>query len=361
MARKNKTKKPITIDTKAGSLAYNRLDLQVSQTLHMAIELYTNPNYLFILDHYDDISVFDNDVKPDIVSYYQVKSSEDSISIDTIISEEWVAKLHEHLSSPEWVVHELGLITNCPIKMVISTIDSDGDTHREEKRYSAEKTPFSAFHSTILEKVKADIAKRKGISPSDVDLTKFVHMRTTLSIHKHREIVEQEMSSFLQQQYPRITVDSAKTIYHAMMDLLTRRQEYELLDKDASFSIVREKKGFSKDDFSRVIDESMYVAVPAFDEIQKILQYKDDEKRNQAAYEYACMLADFQRKSDSFTSTFLRTRQLCLDNPCNSNEPALDYCNRIYGMFSAPNPIYNEIYISILVACVLINEWRRSR
>lgn len=361
MARRKKTTTQTTINTKAGSLAYNRLDLQASQTLHMAVELYTNLNYLFVLDHYDDISVFDDDVKPDMVSYYQVKSSEDSISINTIISEEWTAKLYEHLNTPEWVVHELGLITNCPIKMVINITDNNGVSHQEEKRYSSEKTPFSAFHSTILEKIKADIAGRKGISSSDVDLTKFVHMRTTLSIPKHREIVEQEISGFLQQQYPRITVDSAKTIYHAMMDLLTRRQEYELLDNDAPFSVVRAKKGFSKGDFSRVIDESMYIAVPLFTEIQNILQYKDEKKRNQAAYEYTCMLTDFQGKSESFTSTFLRTRQLCLDNPRSSNEPALEYCNRIYSMFPTPSPIYSKTYISILVACVLINEWRRSQ
>ena len=72
--------------------------------------------------------------------------------------------------------------------------------------------------------IKEDIANRKGIAADDVDLTKFVHMRTTLSIPKHREVAEQEMGSFLQQQYPKITVDSVKTIYCTMMDLLATRR-----------------------------------------------------------------------------------------------------------------------------------------
>ena len=42
-----KKKKEVSIDTTAGSRAYNRLDMQVSQTLQMAIELYDNMNYLF--------------------------------------------------------------------------------------------------------------------------------------------------------------------------------------------------------------------------------------------------------------------------------------------------------------------------
>lgn len=56
----------------------------------MAIELYPNLNYLLVLDYYDDITLFDDDVLPETVSYYQMKTSEDSISIDTAISEDWI-------------------------------------------------------------------------------------------------------------------------------------------------------------------------------------------------------------------------------------------------------------------------------
>ena len=43
METKNKT---VKVDTVAGSRSYNRLDMQVSQTLHMAIDLYDELNYL---------------------------------------------------------------------------------------------------------------------------------------------------------------------------------------------------------------------------------------------------------------------------------------------------------------------------
>lgn len=39
----------------------------------MAIELYDSLNYLFILDHYDDITLFDLNAEPLAVSYYQQK------------------------------------------------------------------------------------------------------------------------------------------------------------------------------------------------------------------------------------------------------------------------------------------------
>lgn len=241
-----KKPKAVSIDTKAGSLAYNRLDMQASQALHMAIELFPNLNYLLVLDHYDDITIFDDDKSPETVSYYQMKTNEESISINTAISEKWLEKLYKQLERPDWIVKELGLITNCPLKMTVVFKDDEDKSHKKETNYTAEYTSFSSFNSQIIEKIKKDIAKSQGIAPSDVDLSKFVHMRTTLSIPKHREIVEQEMGEFLYKQYPRITLDSIKTIFASMMDLLVKRQGYELLATDASFVEVKNIKEYPR-------------------------------------------------------------------------------------------------------------------
>lgn len=93
-----KKKKEVSIDTTAGSRAYNRLDMQVSQTLQMAIELYDNMNYLFVLDYYDDITLFDLDTDPLVVCYYQLKTSDDKITIDVALQHNWIAKLYEQLN-----------------------------------------------------------------------------------------------------------------------------------------------------------------------------------------------------------------------------------------------------------------------
>lgn len=362
MKKKSNSKKgkKNMVDTKAGSRAYNRLDMQVSQTLHMAIELYPNLNYLFVLDHYDDITLFDDDTSPSYVSYYQMKTSEDAISIDTAISESWLAKLYEHLNNPEWIISELGLITSCPLKITFQFVGDDGKNHKAEKLYVSEKTEFVHFDTNIINKVKTDIATRKGISVDDVDLSKFIHMRTTLSIPKHREIVEQEMSSFLQKQFPRITVDSAKTIYNAMMDLLSRRQSYELLDKGAAFKVVREKKGVSKNDFSRIIDEAMLIAIPPFQDVSNLIDCSEEDKYR-TSYEYTRILTDFQSKSESFTSVLMQVRNICFTNPQNNCETPREYCDRVYTLLPSKNPIYNKTYIYVLIACILINEWRRMR
>ena len=50
------SKESVTVDTGSGSMSFNRFEMQISQTLHMAIELYDSLDYLLILDYYDDKS-----------------------------------------------------------------------------------------------------------------------------------------------------------------------------------------------------------------------------------------------------------------------------------------------------------------
>lgn len=362
-ATKNKVSTELSVDTSSGSLAYNRLDMQVSQTLHMAIELYDNLDYLFILDYYDDITLFEDEHNPKTVSYYQMKTHEEAISISTAISEDWLSKLYAQFERPDWIVKELGLITNCPLKITVNTQDSEGKVHRNTTSYTSERTEFSKFNPNTMEKIRKDIAIKCGKRINDIDLSKFVHMRTTLSIPKHKDIVEQEMGDFLHKRHPRITIDTVKAIYSSMLEILTKRQGYELLDKDAAYGIVREKKGVAKSDFARVIDEAMIISIPPFDEIQKIAGFSEHEKYV-ASFEYTKILTDSQVKSESFTRVFVQVRKLCLEQGKGVAETIWEYTNRLFDKLYSKNciieSIYNRMYIRVLVICILICEGRRA-
>lgn len=355
-------KNDITVDTGSGSMSYNRLEMQVSQTLHMAIEFFDNLDYLLVLDYYDDITLFENESNPEIVSYYQMKTNEESISISTAIREDWLTKLYAQLERPEWIVKELGLITNCPLKVSVSMKGENEKNKRETKSYKAEKTAFNQFNPITIEEIKKDIANKKGIRKEDVDLSKFVHMRTILSIPRHKEIVEQEMGTFLHKKYPKITMDSVKTIFNTMIDLLTRRQQYELLPEQAEYDDVRCKKGISKNDFARVIDEAMIISIPPFDEVQQIVGLNDGEKYK-ASYEYTRIMTDSQGRSESFKSIFLKVRTLVEENEIESGMTTWKYTGEICDKLYTENPkvkiIYNQFYIRILIICIVINEMRK--
>lgn len=355
--------KEIVVDTSSGSMSYNRLEMQVSQTLHMAIEIFDSLDYLFVLDYYDDITMFDKETNPETVSYFQVKTNEASIRINTAITENWLVKMYTQLENTEWLVKELGLITNCPLVISVKTKNNSGNNKTKQDVFTSEKTSFMKFNLVTINKIKEDIAKKKGIDINSVDLSKFFHIRTTLSIPKHREIVEQEMGAFLYNKYPRITMDSVKTIFCTMIDLLTRRQRYELLDVSASFPEVRNKKGVSKREFEEVIEAAMLISIPPFEEIERALSCQGDDKYR-ASYAYTLILADSQTKSDTFTSLFEKVRDMIKENNREAGKSLKEYSvelsKKLYSVHPDFELLYNETYISVLIASIVISEMRRS-
>lgn len=359
--KNNRKNKKSTVDTGSGSMAYNRLEMQISQTLHMAIELFDTLDYLLILDYYDDITLFDDDNNADTVSYYQMKTNDESISINTAISESWLEKLYAQLERPEWIVRELGFITNCPLKIITTYKDENGKNRRNKELLTSSRTPFTSFNKNTIEKIRKDIATKRDISVDEVDLSKFVHIRTTFSIPNHKEVVENEMANFLYGKYPKISIDSVKTIYATILELMTKRQQYELLPDNAPYEEVRRYKGVTKKDFLRIIETAMNISIPPFEDILRIANLSDD--KYEASFEYTRIMADSQRKSDSFSRVFKNLADLHQQQKRMTSETAWQYANRMCDLLYGKNPnielIYNRTYICVLSICILINEMRK--
>lgn len=349
-----KKNKQIKEDTRSGSLAYNRLDLQVSQAIHMAVELFKDSDYLFVLDHYDDITVFNKENLPSAVSYYQVKSHEEAITISTVIREEWLSKMYLHMNNKTWNVEELGLITPCILKINASKKDNI-----KEQVFNGEKTAFNDMDQAIQQKIRNSIANALSLPAEEVDLSKFVHMRTTLTISKHRDLAEQSVNAFLRKTYPNITLEMAKTIFNSFVDILSQRQAYEGLTEKSDFETVRKYKGVSKNDFNRVIDSAMIVCIPSLEDIFNWSNYHESE-RKELSLAYLQVMGDEQKKMQIQKELFKKIDSLVVSSPKDLNESVIEYSKRIQKRLGMLPPVYNDLYILVVVTSILINHWRRK-
>lgn len=201
-----------------------------------------------------------------------------------------------------------------------------------------------------------------------MDLSKFVHIHTTLSIERHRDIAEKEMSDFLSRKNPQITVDTVKGIYQTVIDILTKKQAYEELSEDASSEDVRKWKGFSRDDFSRIIDKSILLSIPSFQDVCKFLQMKDnDERELSISYSYSRIVSDSMNSSDrSFSAIFDLTLEFIEKSPFTSSDNLWDYALKIEEKVRGTNsllltPYKDHSYIAVLAVCISINLLRKSR
>lgn len=190
------------------------------------------------------------------------------------------------------------------------------------------------------------------------------HMRTTFTITDHRDVVENKMSNFLCKKHPKITFDTVKCIFRTMIDLLSRRQGYELLSKDESFDNVKKNKGFERADFERVIDEAILITIPEFLQVEKLLKPSDDMRKN-ASLAWVTIAADSNMTNNqSFLELFRLAQNEIRLSPYEGNNSIWDYTHYIKENMIRKNPLlcapYDELYIPVLVTCLLINETRRT-
>lgn len=361
--------KPIEIDTSAGSRSFNRFDLQLSQSLHMAIELYDQFNYLLILDHYDDITVFDIDSEPLAVSYYQVKTSDNTITIDSAIGGNWIAKLYKQIDRPEdWIVKELGLITNTPLEVTFKAKTLQGKVQSVTKKYSAPRTPFTSLYHSVQNRIKNDIAEKCHIPVDEVDLSKFAHLHTTLSIDRHKDIVEKEMGDFLYNKYPRIQMDTIKAIYGSVVALLIKQQSNERMSPDSLLDDVKKYKGFSKDDFNRVIDKAIMISLPSFEDVIRFSSVNGNtqELRLKISLPYVTILTDSNKPgNEAFSNLFKTVVETMKASAYDGGMTAWEYAQSIEKKTRETQPVlcipYEENYIAVLTICLLINMSRKNR
>ena len=347
MAKQDRKRKEKTTDTRFGSLSYNRLEMQVSQVFHLAIELFDSLDYLLVLDHEDDITLYDDEESGDIVSFYQMKTNDESISITTALSSGWISKLYSKLQNPERFVRELALITNCSLKL------------SSNKPVSAGKTPFTSFDPDSKNKICENIAKQLGIPVDEVDLTKLFHMRTTLSIDAHAQLVEKEATDFLFEHFADIKVHVVKTIVSAVFQLLAEKQRFERLSETASFAEQKEKKGFAKSTFRRIIQSAIKMNIPEFEFICRAAHIPEEEKGT-AAVAYTSVSSDCHRNSGAFASLFQALDMLVDSNPVTEGEKLWDYAKRCKSLLAEQQKklsiIYSDpYYIEVLALCIWIS------
>lgn len=106
----------------------------------------------------------------------------------------------------------------------------------------------------------------------------------------------------------------------------------------------------------------MIISIPPFDEVQQVIQL-DAEDKYKASYEYTRIMTDSHGKSESFTKVFLKVRTLIENREIKSDEAAWEYAGIICDQLYAENPmvkiLYNQLYVRVLVICIIINEMRK--
>lgn len=200
----------------AGSRTKNRLTVQISYAIQLIMDFYST-DFLIMMDYIEDVSVISNPNNPSAIHLYQIKtkSSDKQYLLSTVIKDEWFQKLYKNAIKYRGYVDSASLVCNTDI--VTSTSTAGSEVFINEKTCLDDK----AVQANI-KKIRKAIAEDQNVDESEIDLSKFYFVRSTLSTKRHKEEIEYQFQVFLLKQEADLQVATAKSIFQSCITNLTR-------------------------------------------------------------------------------------------------------------------------------------------
>lgn len=340
-------------DKTSGSRTFNRIDFQISQGILFSVELYDSCDYLIALDYYDDLAVIENPDDCSIISYYQVKTTEDKLTIASILNKEWLADLYGHLFEDDDFdsIGELGLITNCRIRKK--------DIDENESRYINDfpgKTEFDSLGDKTADLIRQDIAKTLHLEPSEVDFSKLSIIRSTLEVHSHDEHARIRFTDFVGERLGNVGVQVIRAAYESLRNKFTACQRVELPDC-SELEAVKSKKCISRNTLNETLKTISEIDFPSID---SLLLLVPDEDKLSFSIAYATAISDNLQAARNVTTVQSRIKEFIeesqLDEPYMTWQNACLIRDKYYeahsSEFDLPASV-NDYYVLVVAFVVL--------
>lgn len=296
----------------AGTITANRYSFQVSQALLYALERFNQDDFVIIIDHEDDLVIYDGE-EGEKVCYYQIKTSDTPVKLNHAIKNNWIKDLYEHIVNvhesvtPQAQVEKSTLVTSSPL------IAGDMACGYEEICLA------DISNTKAVNEIVESIHLEFGIPTEDVQIEKLFHSHSVLSIKAHESIARDKLSSFLNARFRGIKFETIDSIYNALCSLLTNREGAEHRKFRETFQELKDRKAFRKRDFEDVVGGMLLMAIPSYEEVQKVL----GDIGVSLAEEYVRLSGDIQRNLNGIRKLYARTLRAIETRPLKSSDVSI--------------------------------------
>lgn len=241
----------------AGSRTKNRLTVQISYAIQLIMDFYTT-DFLIMMDYIEDVSVIRNSDNPSSIHLYQIKtkSSDQQYQLSAVIKDEWFQKLYRNSAKYGEYVDGASLVCNTGIVVSGKEVFPNEKTRLDDKAVQMNAA-----------KIRTAIAKDLKVNESEVDLSKFFFVRSTLSTKGHKAEVEYQFQNFLLEQDADLQVATAKSIFSLLYDELDKRFNEEVNEDCSDIQEIFSKKGLSGKCIKEIIACGLAIQLPTPDKL----------------------------------------------------------------------------------------------
>ncbi|RAS83081.1 DUF4297 domain-containing protein [Priestia endophytica] len=236
----------------SGSRSANRFDYQKDWAILKLIELHkSGEDYLLVLDYYDDIVVFDSEITPNKMEFFQIKTSESNWTLNRLLKRKKgengplpsiIAKMYE--CKMQFPSHTLSL------NFVSNSLFNLDLKDKKTKSTTKKSIAFSQICDKKLEHIISQIKEEHGLSdnPDFIEIT-FLKV-SDLIINERETFVKGKLSDFLEEINPQGTF-KISLVYNSLFDEVKRKNNYE--GNIESFDDLAKYKGIGREYFTTIM------------------------------------------------------------------------------------------------------------
>lgn len=234
----------------SGSRSANRFDYQKNWALCELLSLHSTKNdYLIVFDYHEDVVVFDSQMAPSSVTFYQVKTKDRgnwtigslTKSQNNESSQSIISKLYSNYSK---------FLNYVDILVFASNQGLSAQLKNGDKSFDCKNIKFAQL--SPLDKEKVRIAA-EGIDQDHCDifgLSKITVLKTDLHLENHVAITKGKLVEFFERLHPESPVHIS-LVYKTIFDEIRRKTNYE--EGCTNVEELLSRKSISHAEFERII------------------------------------------------------------------------------------------------------------
>lgn len=245
----------------AGSRTKNRLTVQISYAIQLIMEFYST-DFLIMMDYIEDVSVISDPEAPSAIHLYQVKtkSSDKQYLMSAVIGDKWFQKLYANAQKYREHLGSASVVCNTDI---VTSNSKPGSEVFSNARTVLDDITVQAN----IKKIRKAIADDQKVNESEIDLSKFYFVRSTLSTKGHKEEVEHQFQGFLLTKDADLQVATAKSIFSLLYDELDKRFNEEISEDCSDTHEIFSKKGLDGKDIKSIVSCGLAIQIPTLDKL----------------------------------------------------------------------------------------------
>lgn len=281
----------------SGSIAKNRLTIQLSFAIKLIVDLYSVEDFTVFLDCIEDVAIKKVNNGVEELFLYQVKTrSRGNFTLNYIIDEKWFEKLYKHTHEFSGLNYEIALVSNVDVKdgqIIFPNERSSilGDIIEKDKEEEDKKR---------LYRIKKCISDNENIPIEEVDLSKFYFIKTNLHCDTHKEQALKIFEDFIVSIDQNAELIKTKAFFTALYDTLDSRFNNEINPDTTDFDEIVQKKGYTKNEFQQSLTAYLNESIPKNSELFNLLGITSIEEQKEMVAQRPQFLMDLTRKDEPF-------------------------------------------------------------